>query len=58
LSNYKKDLSDSAHDFIHIVCPKLKDMRFLTGEVIPVEAVARGAYLNTAEIGLLIRFLI
>ena len=39
LSNYKKDLSDSAHDFIHVVCPKLREIGFLSGQVIPVEAV-------------------
>ncbi|MEA3442544.1 MAG: hypothetical protein U9R04_03520 [Chloroflexota bacterium] len=39
MSNYNKDLSDSAHDFIHIVCPKLREVGFLSGQVIPVEAV-------------------
>lgn len=39
MSNYKRDLSDSAHDFIHIVCPKLREIGFLSGRVIPVEAV-------------------
>lgn len=39
MSNYKKDLNDSAHDFIHTVCPKLRQLGFLSGQVIPVEAV-------------------
>jgi hypothetical protein len=39
LSSYSKDLSDSAHDFVQIVCPKLREIGFLSGQVIPVEAV-------------------
>ena len=39
MSNYKVDLTDSAHDFINIVCPKLREIGFLSGRVIPVEAV-------------------
>lgn len=39
MSDYKIDLTDSAHDFINIVCPKLREIGFLSGQVIPVEAV-------------------
>lgn len=39
LSNFKRDLTESAHDFIHVVCPRLREIGFLTGKVISVEAV-------------------
>lgn len=39
MSNYKRDLTESAHDFIHVVLPRLRKMGVITGEVISVEAV-------------------
>lgn len=33
------DLDDSAHDFIEIVCPKLRELRFLSGKIMHVESV-------------------
>ena len=39
MSSYAKDLGDSAHDFTYIVWPKLKALGWLTGIMLPVEAV-------------------
>lgn len=38
-SGFIADLDDSAHDFIKIVCPKLRELGFLSGKIIHVESV-------------------
>ena len=38
-SDVEKDLSDSAYDFLRLVYPKLKELNFLAGEVVPTETV-------------------
>ena len=43
MSSYARDLGDSAHDFTHIVWPQLKAVGWLTGIMMPVEAVTDDA---------------
>lgn len=39
LADFKTDLTDSAYDFLRIVYPKLKQLKFIRGELIPIEVV-------------------
>lgn len=39
LADFKTDLTDSAYDFLRTVYPKLKQLKFIHGELIPIEIV-------------------
>ena len=38
MSNFAEDLSDSAFDFLRVVYPKLIELKFIEGEIIPIES--------------------
>lgn len=49
MNDFETDLTDSAYDFLKIVYPRLKQLNFIRGNLIPIEAATDIKFKNLAQ---------